>query len=344
MDFNNMNNDNLYNDYTNQNNGYDLYQNNSYDMNQNVNNSLNEQNISNTFKDRPQNGQDKCPLCGATEISLNVNNGKLRCNFCRHEFEPQVVEDEYDIGNLTGQQVSVGASDMQEGASDIVTLKCTSCGAEVVVDTNSAMQSRCHWCRNTLSINQQIPNGSVPDIVLPFQVSRQEANRLIEEFVGKRKFFAHPKFKEEFTLDNVMGVYFTYMVIDVNAHATFSGEGEILARKYTVGSGDNKKTRYDADVYHVEREFDLLIDDLTIEASADKLDKNMSKKTNNIINSILPFDTKNAVQWNANYLRGYTSEKRDVNIESLVPQVDTQSRDIARFAENDSLKVYDRGV
>lgn len=35
-----------------------------------------------------KNGQNKCPKCGATEISLNVSTGKLRCNFCRHEFEP----------------------------------------------------------------------------------------------------------------------------------------------------------------------------------------------------------------------------------------------------------------
>ena len=27
--------------------------------------------------------------CGATDISLNVKTGKLRCNFCRHEFNPE---------------------------------------------------------------------------------------------------------------------------------------------------------------------------------------------------------------------------------------------------------------
>lgn len=37
------------------------------------------------------NGQDKCPNCGATDISLNSNSGMLRCNFCRHEFEPEKV-------------------------------------------------------------------------------------------------------------------------------------------------------------------------------------------------------------------------------------------------------------
>ena len=31
------------------------------------------------------NGQEKCPKCGSTDISMNKNTGKLRCNFCRHE-------------------------------------------------------------------------------------------------------------------------------------------------------------------------------------------------------------------------------------------------------------------
>ena len=33
-----------------------------------------------------KDGQNKCPRCGATEISLNVNTGKLRCRYCRSEF------------------------------------------------------------------------------------------------------------------------------------------------------------------------------------------------------------------------------------------------------------------
>ena len=36
-----------------------------------------------------KDGQTKCPKCGATDISLNTKNGKLRCNFCRYEFEPE---------------------------------------------------------------------------------------------------------------------------------------------------------------------------------------------------------------------------------------------------------------
>ena len=173
-----------------------------------------------------KDGQNKCPKCGATDISLNTKTGKLRCNYCRHEFEPEKVEGlETDIDNLIGEIVGSGTQDIQKDFDNMMTFKCSSCGAEVVIDTSEATQARCHWCRNTLSVNQQIPNGSVPDVVLPFKLSKNEAKIEIEKFVGKRKFFAHPKFREEFTTENIMGVYFPYMVVDVNSHARFIGKG-----------------------------------------------------------------------------------------------------------------------
>ena len=291
-----------------------------------------------------KDGQNKCPKCGATDISLNTKTGKLRCNFCRHEFEPQKLEGlEKDISNLEGEVLGSGTQDINNDAGDIITLKCSSCGAEVVVDTSESTSARCHWCRNTLSINEQIPNGAVPDTVLPFKLTKAEAKKQIEEFVGKRKFFAHPKFREEFTTDNIMGAYFPYMIVDVNSHAKLAGQGEHEVRRYTVKRGDNTETRYDADLYDVEREFDLSIEGLTVESSMDKLDTS-SAKTNNIINSIMPFDTENCVKWDSNYLKGYTSEKRDVNVDQLRPLVQEQAKDVARFAANESLKQYDRGV
>lgn len=291
-----------------------------------------------------KDGQTKCPKCGATDISMNTATGQLRCNFCRHEFKAEVVKDDYNIADLEGIRISTGAQSIIEDAKDVITLKCESCGAEVVIDTASSTQARCHWCRNTLSINQQIPNGAVPDMLLPFKITRQEAEQQIEKFVSSRKFFAHPTFTKEFTLENVNGVYFPYMVIDINAHAHFQGEGEIQTRKYTRKSGDDEETYYDANVYHVEREFDIAIDDLTIEASSDKLMVSSKEKTTNIINSIMPFDTENCVKYDANYMKGYTSEKRDTNTEELRNIVHAQSSDIARFAAKETCGKYDRGV
>ena len=70
-----------------------------------------------------KDGQNKCPKCGATDISMNINNGHLRCNFCRYEFEPEkVVGLENDISNLQGQIMGSGAQDIIADANDIITL------------------------------------------------------------------------------------------------------------------------------------------------------------------------------------------------------------------------------
>lgn len=122
-----------------------------------------------------EHGQTKCPKCGSTEIALNPKTEKLRCLFCRNEFEPEKFEEmETDIEHLEGEIIGSGAADIQTDADDqIVTLKCSSCGAEVVIDTATQTQARCHWCRNILSLNKQIRNGAVPDAVLPFKVNKK---------------------------------------------------------------------------------------------------------------------------------------------------------------------------
>lgn len=292
-----------------------------------------------------KNGQSKCPRCGSTDISSNSKNGKLRCNFCRHEFALEKVKGlEDDISQLSGETIASGAQDIDENADGVITLKCTSCGAEVVIDTAETAQARCHWCRNTLSVNQQIPNGAIPDVVLPFNLTKEEAQAKIKHFVSKRRFFAKGKFKKEFTIDNVMGVYLPYMIVDVNGHASFHGEGEHLVRSYTVKRKDSSETRYDADLYEIGRDFDIAVEGLTVESSQDKLDSDASTKTNNIINSIMPFDTENCVKFDANYMRGFSSEKRDTNIDFLKPRVEVQTRDIVRHAANGSLTEYGRGV
>ncbi len=290
-------------------------------------------------------GQDKCPKCGATDISLNVSNGKLRCNYCRCEFESEHINGMVeDISTLEGEVIGSGATNINNDAGDVITLKCSSCGAEVVIDTLSSTQARCHWCRNMLSINEQIPNGAVPDVVLPFGIKKEDAQKAIEAFVGKRKFFAHPQFKKEFTTQNIMGVYFPYMVIDINAHANFSGEGEHLKRRYTVQHGNSSTTYYDADVYEVARDFDVAINGLTVESSADRRNKANKEKTNNVINAIMPFDIENSVKYNSNYLKGFTSEKRDSNVDELKPLVMAQAKDVAKFSVNNTLENYNRGV
>lgn len=292
-------------------------------------------------------GLNRCPACGSTDVQLRASSSKLVCLFCRHEWSEQQIESivagSVSIDELTGTHVASGAADIAADAADVMTLKCSGCGSEVVVNLAETTSSRCHWCRHVLTVNEQVPNGAVPDAVLPFSLTQDQARAAIREFAGKRRMFANRKFLKDFSTENIVGVYMPYMVVDSRVSADVTGVGEVLIRTHRVKRGDDEEIYYDADVFRVERHVDFTVDDLTIE-SGKRADINTFVNTNNVINTILPFDTKEAVQWNANYLAGFTSEKRDRDIAAVQPVLENQLLSIARSEVYDSTSRYDRGV
>lgn len=293
-------------------------------------------------------GMNRCPKCGATDIRHKPGTELLVCLYCRHEWQGERVEELFGFGEgidqLRGTVVASGARDIAADAAVLMSFKCSGCGAEVTVNTESAMTARCHWCRHVFGVNEQVENGAVPDAVLPFRIKKDDAVARIRQFVDKRRLFALKEFKEQFTPENVVGMYLPYMIVDGNASADVAGYGEIKTREYTRGTDNNKKTYYDADIYEVERHVDFTVDDLPLESSTERGNLDTRVNTNNIINTILPFDTKNAVKWNASYLSGFTSEKRNSNVAQLQPRLEDQLLSIARAQVHASVRRYDRGV
>ena len=295
-----------------------------------------------------KDGLNRCPKCGATEIRHKTGSDLLVCQYCRHEWLGERVEEQFGFGEgidqLQGTVMASGARDIAADAASLISFKCTGCGAEVTVNTENAMTARCHWCRHVFGVNEQVANGAVPDAVLPFHIKKEDAVARIRLFVDKRRLFALKQFKEQFTPENVLGVYLPYMIVDGNTSVDVAGKAEIKTREYTQGSGDKKKTYYDADIYGVERHVDFTVDDLPLESSAMRGNLDTRSNTNNIINTILPFDTKNAVKWNASYLAGLSSEKRNLDVEKLRPRLEEALLSIGRSQVENSVQRYDRGV
>lgn len=295
-----------------------------------------------------KDGLNRCPKCGATDIRQKPGSDLLVCLYCRNEWDGARVEEEYGFGEgiaqLKGTVIASGARDIAADAASLMSFKCGGCGAEVTVNTDNAMTARCHWCRHVLGVNEQVANGAVPDAVLPFHIKKEDAIARIRQFVDKRRLFALKAFKEQFTPENVVGVYLPYMIVDGNVSVGVAGQGEIQTRKYTRGEGDKKKTYYDADVYRVQRHVDFTVDDLPLESSSERGNLDTAANTNNIINAILPFDTKNAVKWNASYLSGFTSEKRNTDVEQLRPRLEDQLLSVGRAQVESSVSRYGRGV
>lgn len=278
--------------------------------------------------------------------------------FCRHTFDQQGLEihSAEGIESLHEHVIGPGAANIARDTVDTITIKCQGCGAEVVIHTEEQLQARCHWCRQTLSVTTQIPNGSVPDMIVPFSLPKDDAINSIKNFVDKRKFWLNPRFLKEFVPENVFGVYMPYLVVDANCSVRYFGHGEIEIDEYTEKNGDDEETYYDAEYYSIDHEYDMYVNDLTVESNAEfdtfgvgegKQQRSflgVGKDSVNVINAILPYDTENATKYNANYLRGFASEKRDQDISQINDLVEWQLLSIGRAHSSDNIDRFDRGV
>ena len=288
---------------------------------------------------------DKCPHCGSTHLSYEIAARALRCADCRNTVPALPVGDRFgapeDIATLTGRHTSSGAMRILDTSAQ-VTIACQGCGAEVSVDTDESLEARCHWCRQRLSINDQIPNGAVPDGILPFRVSKEEAMAKVNEFTAKRRFFAQRRFREEFTAENVFGVYLPHIVADARFTGRLEGSAEEHIRSYEVKTGDDSSTTYyDFDEYHLVRELAVLADDITLEASS-KRQIDTALNTNNVINAVQPYPIEEAVEFRAHYLSGYNAERRDMDMSLLDQRLADSMLTVLREKADASAQRYSR--
>lgn len=290
----------------------------------------------------------RCPNCGASDAEYDISAGGLRCAKCRTIFVSPKINALGGVDELVGEIKSEGADDIEEN-DFVVTFRCPSCGANVMLKKD-AKNAECHWCRHSLKMSQRIPNGAMPDMILPFKLTRKEALSRMKSFTRERSLFAFNNFAKTLTEESIVGVYLPYAVIDVRAHVEMAGRAEKTVGVRLVMEGSRYKDEpnivqvYDVSSFGLKRDFDLELDDLTIEASSEKLEYGSLINTTHIINSIMPFDTEEAVEWDARYLEGFSSEKRDLNIKQLNYRLKSQIMDIAKYKMMSTTIGYDRGA
>lgn len=142
-----------------------------------------------------KNIKNDCPRCGSTDIRFNAMLGRLFCNHCKKIFIPKKLEElESNLDKLDKNIIGSGIRDIDKNFDNIITLKCKCCGAEVTIDTREKTYAKCHWCRNTLSINERIPNGTITDAILPFSVTKEEAIKEMEKYLSQKTKYMSLKF------------------------------------------------------------------------------------------------------------------------------------------------------
>lgn len=246
--------------------------------------------------------QYKCPNCNA-DLRFNPKKQGFSCAFCDSFF----TAEECKTANeqmLAEEQAAAPASDAFAEQNQLY--HCESCGAELITDLQTTA-TECLYCHNPVVLNGRLSGEYRPSKVIPFKISREQAEEIFRTWCGKRKFL--PKdFLSESQLIHLHGVYVPFWVADCHIRGMMTAECHKI-RRWT--SGDNHYT--EVREYEVIRNAELDFEGIPADGE--------SKVPDELMEAIEPFDYRETVNFEMAYLSGFMSDKYDVNKAQVFPRV-----------------------
>ena len=249
----------------------------------------------------------KCPCCGGA-IEFNSSVQKMKCPYCDTEFEMETLKsyDEALQGDQADQmewETSAG-SEWQEGEVDgLRTYICKSCGGEIVGDENMAATS-CPFCGNPVVLMGQFAGALKPDVVIPFKLDKNAAKAGLMRHLSGRRLL--PKiFKDQNHIEEIKGIYVPFWLFDTGADA------RVRYRATRVRFWSDSRYNYtETSHYLIHRAGNLVFEHVPVDGSA--------KMPDDLMESIEPYDFKDAVDFQTAYMAGYLADKYDVTAEQSV--------------------------
>ena len=271
----------------------------------------------------------KCPCCGGA-IAFDSSLQKMKCPYCDTEFEMDALKG-YDDG-LQQQPddmkwETAAGSEWQNGETDhLRSYVCKSCGGEIVGDENTAATA-CPFCGNPVVMMGQFTGALKPDYVIPFKLDRAAAKAgLTKHLSGKRLL---PKvFQDQNHIDEIKGVYVPFWLFDTDADA----QVRYRATKVRTWS-DNNYQYTETSYFMVRRDGTIGFENVPVDGSA--------KMTDELMESIEPYDFSEAVDFRTAYLAGYLADKYDVNAEQSAEKANERVKKSTEEAFAATVQGYD---
>lgn len=119
-------------------------------------------------------------------------------------------------------------SDKEAGKeADAVTYTCPSCGAQIVTDATTAA-TFCYYCHNPVVLGGRLEGKFLPDQVIPFAVSREDAEKG-SKIMSARKNLIPRAFYNKKQVESIQ-VYIFHTGITIPAWRENAGRGEKCPR------------------------------------------------------------------------------------------------------------------
>ena len=255
----------------------------------------------------------KCPNCGG-ELVFEPSSQNYVCPYCNSSFTQAELdrmleqsghgedrkEAETQTGPDAGGRPETEYSDSQPGEGNLYS--CPSCGAQIVTDETTAA-TFCYYCHNPVVLEGRISGAYLPDRIIPFKISREEAVSRFLSYVGKKKYVPKAFFNEQ-QIEKLSGVYYPYWVYDTDVEGELTANG---TRIKTWRVGDTEYTQ--TSIYDVRRQGVVAVDQLT---------RNALKKTaGELVENVQPYTMTDLTKFSMGYLSGFMAEKRDIEKDAL---------------------------
>ncbi len=262
----------------------------------------------------------KCPCCGGA-VTFDSGVQKMKCPFCGTEFEMEALEAYNNSLKVEGKDdyswSQPAGSEWDEGElSGMVSMVCKSCGGEIVGDSNTAATS-CPYCGNPVVVSNQFEGMLKPDYVIPFKLDKAAAKeKLKKHFEGKK--LLPRAFKDGHHLEEVKGIYVPYWLYDADVSANIRYKGE-QSHEWEDSKYKYEETKY----FTLLRSGKIAFDHVPVDGSTKMDDK--------LMESLEPYDFKDAVPFKQAYLSGYLADRYDVDAKTSEERANER---IKRSTEN----------
>lgn len=203
---------------------------------------------------------------------------------------------------------------------------CPSCGAEVVAEETTAA-TFCYYCHNPVVLAGKLEGAYRPDRILPFAIDRDKALEIFGQWISRKKYV--PKaFYSQKQIEKMTGVYFPYWLFDCQVEGKLEAEG---TRRKTWVTGSTRFTR--TEKYNISRDGTMNIDHVSRNA--------LSKANRELADGVMPFEMNKLQPFHMGYLSGFMAEKRDMERQQFVQEVETEVCQFAGESLNAALAGYD---
>lgn len=274
--------------------------------------------------------QYKCPCCdGAIEFDTDAQ--KMKCPYCDTEFDIQTLQAynqvlQTDATEQMQWQQQDHAGWQPEEAQNLCMYTCGSCGGQVVGELTTAA-TQCPYCGNPVIMTGQLTGQLKPDYVIPFKLDKQAAmDALKKHYEGKR--LLPDSFRTQNHIQQIRGIYVPFWLFGARANAQM----HYRATRVHCWSDSRyiyTKTKY----YAVARAGTLDFSQVPVDGS--------SKMDDALMESLEPYDYREAVDFHTAYLAGFLADKYDVDSETTQARAAERIRCSTRDTFRSTVVGYD---